>query len=1111
MKKNDRSLIFVLGSVWKSKLFRIMRVTCFLMVLSIVHVLAGNAYSQNSRLSLNLRNVSAKAALQAIEDKTQFFFIYDASVVDVEKKVNVVVNNELLTDILDEIFEGTNVVYRINNRQIALTTESELMNAAQPISVSGRVTDSSGIPLPGVSVVIKGTTAGVITDANGNFSLTNVPSDGTMQFSFVGMKLQEVAVNGQTTINVKLEEETIGLDEVVAIGYGTVKKSDLTGSLSSVSSDQFADQNVTRVDQVLQGRASGVQISNTVGAPGGDVRIRIRGANSVLGDNSPLFVVDGFVGVDYNMLNPSDIKSVEILKDAASTAIYGSRGANGVILVTTKNGAKDGKVTVDYQGSVSLSSVVKKYDVLSAAEFAETVNAKNQALGLDPYFSQAEIDGYRQNGGFDYQDAIFREAFSTQHQLSVSGGTNKTQYRISTNYLSQDGIINNSGYDRINFRTNFTSKYNDKLSFRFNVNGASTVGINTQARTGAGTPVVQALAWAPTTNPYDDNGGYKLSDPVGSIKTNPLAIIYDTENRNERTFANLVGGIKYEFIDGLSLDLQAGTDLTFRTTKNFSGNYASNYSPSASIENGKSVNIQTTSQLSYVKEINKKHSINAVAVFETQEYKYNYSNASASKLKFPALKYDNLAQAESFSVGSGYTKWTLLSYLARVNYSYMNKYMASVSVRNDGSSKFAEGHKFSTFPSAALAWNAGNEDFISDLGVFSKLKLRTSWGLTGSQAISPYATWSTYNTGIYYAFTTGDRTSGIQIGNPGNIDLKWETTEQKDLGLEAGFFKGRLNFELDYFIKDTRDLLLNQSVPYYAGGGSITSNVGKIRNEGWDLSIGGKIIANRNVTWESDFNFSKVKNTVKNLGEESRIFSQPNLNGLNGQPEFIYAVGKPLGSFWGLKYLGPWKPSEAAEAAKFGQVPGDAHYENLDDNYVIDGDDYQIIGCGLPKTTLGWNNTVNVKQFVINVFFQGVFGIDKQNYTRALHLMASRDARQATLSEIKERYIPGVNETAYLPAFSTTSVLEPQSTMFLENGSYVRLKNLSIGYNLKLKNVTNMKIYVSGTNLLTFTKYKGIDPESSNVGGGGSDINQSLDYGSYPNSRTFSFGVDLTF
>lgn len=1090
---------------------RVMKLTLISLFIFTAGIFA-SVSSQNTRVNINARNVEIREVLNEIEAQTDYLFIYNLKEIDVKQKTSVKMKNTTVSEVLSKIFDKSDVAYAMEGSNIMLMKNEAREESTQQVvrKITGLVTDSKGEPIIGANIVKQGTSVGTITDLDGNFTI-EADSKDIIKVSYIGYLDKLVRIENQTKMTIILTENSQALDEVVVIGYGTAKKSDLTGAMTSVTSESFAEQNVTRVDQVLQGRASGVQITNTVGAPGGDVRIRIRGVNSVLGDNSPLFVIDGFVGADFNMLNPNDIKSVEILKDAASTAIYGSRGANGVILITTKSGNRDGKIIVNYQGDVSLSSVIKKYDMLSAGDYAATVNARNKAIGISDYFTQDEINSYKQNGGFDYQDAIFREAISTQHQLSIAGGTEKTQYRISGNYLNQDGIVENSGYERYTVRTNFLTKYNDKLSFRFNINGSTMNGLNTQSRTGAGNPIVQALAWAPTTDPYDGRGGYLISDPVGSIKTNPLSLIYDTENRNERTFANLMAGTRYELIKGLALDFQVGTDLSFRTAKTFSGNYASNYSPSASVTDNKSVNIQTTTQLSYDKTFNDIHKISAVAVFETQKYTNNSVTASSANLKFADLKYDNLAQAQSYTVGSGFTKWSLLSYLGRVNYSLLDRYLFSVSIRNDGSSKFAQGHKYSTFPSAAIAWNMGNESFIKNLDLFSKLKLRVSWGLTGSQAIEPYATQSTYNTSIYYAFSTGDKTSGIQLGNPGNTGLKWETTEQKDLGLEAGFFNGRLNFEFDYFIKDTRDLLLNQTVPYYVGGGSITSNVGKIRNQGWEMSISGNIINSQNVNWKSDLNLSNVKNTVKDLGEETQIFSNPDITGLNGQPEFIYAVGQPLGSFWGLNYLGPWKVDQATEAAKYGQIPGDARYEDLDGDFAIDGADYKIIGCGLPTTTLGWNNTINVKNFTVNLFLQGVFGIDKQNYTRGMHLMAARDARQSTLAEISERYIPGVNENAYLPAFSVSSTVQPQSTMFLEDASYVRLKNISLGYNFNIKKVGNLKLSLNATNLLTFSKYKGIDPESSNVGGGGSDINQSIDYGAYPNSKTYTLGVDFTF
>ena len=694
--------------------------------------------------------------------------------------------------------------------------------------------------------------------------------------------------------------------------------------------------------------------------------------------------------------------------------------------------------------------------------------------------------------------------------MSISGGTPKTQYRVSGSFLDMNGIVRETGYERYTVRANINTNINKRLSFRFSANGAYSSGNNNQVRTGAGNPVVQALSWAPTTNPYTENGGFLTSDPVGSIKTNPLSIIYDTENIRSRTFINVMGGARYEILPGLSADFQAAADLGFYNNKTWNGNYASNNKPSASKTSNQTVTLQTTTQLSYDR-VWGVHHINAVAAIETQKYTWENLTGTASNLKFSDLKYDNLAQSATNTASSDFSGWQLLSYLGRINYTLMDKYLFSVSVRRDGSSKFARENRFSTFPAGAIAWNAGNEDFIKKLGVFNKLKFRFSWGLTGSQAISPYATLSAYNTGAYYSFSTGIRTNGIQMGAPGNTNLKWETTEQKDFGIEMGFFDNRLSFEFDYFNKHTRDLLLNKSVPYYAGGGSVVSNVGDIENKGIELNITAHIISTKIWGWESTFNFSSVKNKVTNLGDETRIFDATDVIGLNGQPTFVYEVGQSLGSFWGLKYLGPWQKDEAEEASKFGCIPGDAHYEDLDGNYSIDGSDYQIIGCGMPKYSLGWNNTVTYKNFTLNAFFQGSFGAEKLNFTRGLHLMANRDARQATLAEIKERYIPGVNENAWLPAWSISSIWEPQSTMFMENADYLRLKNISISYDFKIKKLANFRVSLSATNLFTITNYKGVDPEASNVGGGGSDIQQGIDYGPYPNSKNYTIGLNITF
>lgn len=1091
----------------------VMKMTFFMLFCAVGFISANDGYAPKTVLSLVVHDKTVSEVLNEIEQETEFTFFYNTRQIDVKRHVSVQADSEDIFKVLDKIFGGTDVVYKVLDKDIILS--NTMINAStdrtrQAGNVKGRVVDINGEPIIGANVIVVGTSRGAITDIDGNCFIEASKGD-VIRVSFIGYVDNTVTITDQTSFMVVLEEDAKALDEVVVIGYGTARKSDLTGSLSSVSSDSYKNQNVTRVDEALQGRAPGIQISNTVGAPGGDVRIRIRGANSVLGDNSPLFVIDGFVGADFNLLNPADIKSIEILKDASSTAIYGSRGANGVVLVTTKSGSKEGKVQVTYQGSVSFSSQIKRYDMLSAGDFATAVNEHDEALGVTNLkFSQSDIDNYYKNGGFDYNDAVFRTGVSNQHQLGISGGTEKTQYRVSGSFLDMQGIVRETGYKRYTIRTNVNTNINKRLSFRFSANGTYSSGNNNQARTGAGNPVVQALAWAPTTNPYTEDGGFLTSDPVGSIKTNPLSIIYDTENIRSRTFVNVMGGARYEIIPGLSADFQAAADLGFYNNKTWSGNYASNNQPSASKTSNQAVTLQTTTQLSYDRTFGIHH-INAVAAVETQKYTWENLTGSASNLKFSDLKYDNLAQSATNTASSDFSGWQLLSYLGRINYTLMDKYLFSVSVRRDGSSKFAKDNRFSTFPAGAIAWNAGNEDVIKNLNVFDKLKIRFSWGLTGSQAINPYATLSAYNTGAYYSFSTGIRTNGIQMGSPGNTDLKWETTEQKDFGVEMGFFDNRLSFEFDYFNKHTRDLLLNKSVPYYAGGGSIVSNVGDIENKGVELNVTARIISTKDWGWESTFNFSSVKNKVTNLGDETRIFDTTDVIGLNGQPAFVYEVGQSLGSLWGLKYLGPWQKDEAEEAAKFGCVPGDAHYEDLDGNYSIDGSDYQIIGCGMPKYSVGWNNTVTYRNFTLNAFFQGSFGADKLNFTRGMHLMGDRDARQATLAEIKERYIPGVNENAWLPAWSTSSKWEPQSTMFLENANYLRLKNISISYDFKVRKLADFRVSLSATNLFTITSYKGIDPEASNVGGSGSDIQQGIDYGSYPNSKTYTVGLNITF
>ncbi|GLU53815.1 SusC/RagA family TonB-linked outer membrane protein [Dyadobacter frigoris] len=975
---------------------------------------------------------------------------------------------------------------------------------AQDVKISGKVTDADNAVLPGVNILVSGSSQGTATDADGKFTI-NAPAKGSLVFSFIGYVSQTVEINGRSIIDMQLTQESKTLNEVVVVGYGTQKKTDVTGALSVISTKEFAQQPVTRLDQVLQGRATGVQVTQSNGAPGGDSRIRIRGANSVLGNNDPLYVIDGFIGADYNLLNPSDIASLQVLKDAASTSIYGSRGANGVVIITTKKGTKGVKVTYEGQGSVS--NVIKKFDLLPAGEFAEIVNARASATGSTPPFTAAQIADYKKNGGTDWQDLVYRTGHGQQHQVTVTGGNDKTTFLVSGNYVNQKGIVENSSFKRYIFRTNLTTQVNSKLALRFNLNGANSFNHNTDG----GGALIEALQWAPTTPAYGADGLPTYSDPTGSVSRSPLDNLYDKSNDYFKTNVNAIGGLNYQLpIKGLTLDLQYAINYLDQQNKNFNGSRISNNVPNASRYSSDQVTLQNTNALNYNITI-KNHSINAVAVLETQQYTNKNFTANASGLRFPQLGYDNIGGNSASSVSSGFQKWTLLSFLGRVNYAFKDKYLVSAAVRRDGSSKFSPANRYSVFPSVALGWRLSEEEFIKNLNVFSNLKLRGSWGMTGSQAINPYATLSSYNT-TFVSYNNNSITAGVIQGNAGNKDLKWETTKQTDVGVEMEFLNGRIRMEADYFHKNTTDLLLNVSIPSYAGGGTQTRNVGEIENKGFEFSIGGSPVQGK-FGWETNLNFSTLRNKVQDLGGLPRLGTGTGTGGgMSITNEFMLMPGAPLGSYWGLKYLGTFKPNEADIAAKQGRVPGDPHYQDLNGDNSITTDDFQIIGHAFPKMTGGWNNTFTYGGFTLNVFMNAVFGVDKLNYTRAGAMSGSGEARQFLLTEIRDYYRPG-NETSDIPAFTSTYQPFTQSSRFIENGSFVRLKNVSLSYTIpsaKLKNVGSIRVFGSATNLFTITKYSGPDPESSNVGSG-TDTAIGIDRGSYPNAKVYTLGLNLSF
>lgn len=1092
-----------------------MKLTVLLITIAFMQV---HAKGLAQTVTLFRQHSSLEEIFKEVTRQTGYTFLYTDEQLSNATKVSLQVKDAPLQQVLELCFHNQPLSYMIENRIIVVKRRSSEniapLPAAADIIVKGRVTDENGNPLPGVTILVKGSSKGVVTDVNGEYSI-NVPDENAVLLvSSIGYDKQEIAVAGRTKVSLVLKEFASKMNELVVVGYGEQKKSSLTNSIATISSKEFKDQPVNRLDQVLQGRVAGVQVTNAAGSPGGSVRIRIRGANSINGDNGPLYVVDGFVGAEFFSINPDDIASLQVLKDASATAIYGSRGANGVIIVTTRKGSNNG-LKVNFTSRLSSSEVIKKMDLMNAGDFAATANAHAVATGTTPPFTTEQVADYQAKGGTDWQKEIFRQATAQEYMLSLSGGTDKSGYFISGNYLNQEGVIRNSFYKRYTLRSNINSKLSDRVSTFLNITGSYSAAQNNEIPVdGPHSPIAQAITWSPTVPVRNANGSYTAADPVSSVFFNPVALTTEQLAITDRMLANAIGGFRFELLPGLSFNLQYGANYLQYENKNFAGKVVNSGTATTNIRSNKEIRLQNTNTLHYHKVFQEAHSLDLTAVMEYQQSTYNFVYAGASNLTYESFKWDNIGLGTPGNPSSGYSKWALFSLVGRANYAYKDKYLLSAALRRDGSSKFRENNRFAYFPSVSAGWVLTEEPFLKDQQLFSTVKLRGSWGLTGSEAVGPYSTFSSYSNRIA-SFNNSTFLNGIILGNIGNPNLKWETTEQKDAGIDIGLWQNRVTITADYFVKDTRDLLLNENLPLYLGGNVITRNVGSVQNKGWEFSIEGAVINKGAITWNTWFNVSLLRNKVTSIGAGKKLIFDPNNRkiggGMSPQAEFVIMPGQSLGAIWGLTYLGTWKPGDAEKAGAYGAVPGDSRYSDLNNDGVIDADDYSVIGTGIPRTSLGWNNTINYRSWTMNVFFQGLFGFDKLNYNNAAAMYHGGDAREATLVDIKNRYIPGVNETSDIPAFSSTNRNFTQSTRFLEKADFIRLKNVSLSYDIsksKLKNALGIKLFISATNLFTITGYSGIDPEANSAAG---DIRQGIDYGSYPNAKTYTGGVTLNF
>jgi TonB-linked SusC/RagA family outer membrane protein len=1010
---------------------------------------------------------------------------------------------------------------------------------AQPITVTGTVTDAAtGEPLPGVNIIIEGTTAGVITNVSGKFSIEVPDRNAVLVISYVGFVNQSIPVNGMTVIDVALEQELTALEEVVVTGYGSVRKSDLTGSVSTVKSSELVALPLNRVDQAIQGRATGVYVLNADGAPGGSTLIRIRGLNSINGGNEPLVIVDGLQGADLDQINPNDIESMEILKDASATAIYGSRGANGVILITTKLG-RPGKPVIDAGYNVGLQKLARKLPVMDAADYARTFNKyrmtqTQQGMTPTPEFSDAQIAEWDRTGGTDWQDEVYGTGVMQNANLAISGATDKLTYMVSSSYLDHKGILVNSKYDRISLRANLAADITKWVDFGLNYSYTREDYQSPPFRNEAGwlnEVVNNAVRWAPTEPVYDDEGNYwKHSAGYGPEDTwNPMASAVEPiiQNPTYQNNANLF--LNFNIVKGLSLKIIGGAQYengyhrdyyNLKTMAGLSANGLGNLSEDL-FERYQNSNI-----LTYDNTFGNHH-LTFTGVIEQIYSKSTGSSMTGRNFLVDQLTFDNMAGASTVSVSSYHNERALLSYMGRINYVLMDRYLATVSYRADGSSVFGADNKWGYFPSGSLAWRVSQESFLRDVSLISDLKLRASWGVTGNQGISPYGSLAALGSGEDFNYPWNGQVDDIGFGMDriANPNLKWETTTQTDLGFDLALFKGRLTSTFDVYKKVTDDLLMPRELPAYVGISSVLDNVGSIENKGLEFMIGGDPLVG-DFKWNTSFNITANRNEVLDLGGADFISYRPSYGGYGISSGFMWLqVGEPYGLMNGWEYLGMWQADEEAEARSFGQLPGMPHYADISGpdgvpDGKIDNNDRTTIGYAFPKFTWGFTNRFMYKGVELSFLIIGSHGNDLFNTLRIRResFWEGNDPKlmDPWTPDNPDSDIPALYDGAWLESqgLSSKVTVQGNTSKWVEDASFVRLKLLTLAYSfdptlLRKIGFSKVRVYVSGTNLLTMTDYTGYDPEVAQWNN--RDATLGVDFASYPTAKTYTFGIDITF
>ena len=969
-----------------------------------------------------------------------------------------------------------------NNNEVTTNSDTNTDGDAGK-TIKGVINDEQGETIIGASVIIKGEDTGTTSDMDGRFTL-EAPEGAILVISYIGYHTQEVKVRKRSLLRVVLKEDNQLLDEVVVVGYGTVKKSDLTGAASGVSNRQYKNQPVQRVENILQGRTPGVEVTATSGMPGASMKVRVRGTTSINKSSDPLYVIDGIIsssGLDG--INPSDIQSMEILKDASSTAIYGSRGSNGVILITTKQGS-EGKAQVTFDASVGLSTVRKQYDLLNAYEYATALNDIRGSSTI----SAEDLEAYK-NGtkGINWTDLLTRTGITQDYRLAISGGNEKVKYLISGNVLDQEAITIMSDYKRYGIRANIDSEVKPWLTISAKLNASSLHKHNE-----GGANWLHVTNFSPTMELKDPETGVYNTDPYNMIGSSPYGemIVNNSDSYSYNLNANLT--LLFKIMKGLTLSVQGGYDYDNSPSYSFRSKLDSPGAiNSASNTNALHNYWQNTNNLTWQKQFGD-HSFTAMGVWEISRSWDSQLKGTGSNLNNESVGYWNLGNAAIRDASNSYTEFSLASGIVRANYDYKKRYFITAALRADGSSKFQGDNKWGYFPSAAVAWDIAQESFMSNQHVLDQLKLRASFGVTGNQDIAAYSTLGMLS-GASYGWGTSTSSTGYwgyQFATPG---ITWEKTYQYDLGLDMSI--GGFNITVDWFKKQTKDLLFQKQVPKYNGGGTYWVNQGKLNNTGVELSLTTFPVKGA-VTWETSLNASYVKNEVADLAGDDFVLTA-NYSDLGG-PLQIMKPGYPMGSF----YVYQWKGFDDKGANLYQKADGSLTTNPTSDDLVVKGQ-------ASPKWTVGWNNTVTWKNWTLNVFFNAATGYDRLNISRFMAASMTGVSRFITL---RDAYFKGWDHVAnkadalYPSLTNTDNKSYANSDFWLEDASFIKLKNISLSYRIprRVLKFASVQLSVSAQDLFTITRYKGMDPEVYTSYDG-------LDYGAYPIPRTITFGAKIRF